>query len=114
MSTLSTSAIGALKKEFQGEILLPGSDAYEKARAIWNAMIDKRPAAIARCTTTQDVVRAVNFARKNGVLLAIRGGGHNIAGNALCDGGLVIDMSQMKAARVDAGARRVTIEAGAT
>jgi FAD/FMN-containing dehydrogenase len=114
MSTLSTSAIDKLKKEFKGEILLPGGDAYEKARAIWNAMIDKRPGAIARCAGTQDVVRAVNFARENGVLLAVRGGGHNIAGNALCEGGLVIDMSQMKAARVDAAARRVTIEAGAT
>jgi FAD/FMN-containing dehydrogenase len=77
-------------------------------------MIDKRPAVIARCATTSDVVRGVNFARDNRLLLAVRGGGHNIAGNALCDDGLVIDLSQMKTAIVDPGARRVTIEGGAT
>ena len=77
-------------------------------------MIDKRPAVIARCATTSDVVRGVNFARDNGLLLAVRGGGHNIAGNAICDDGIVIDLSRMKAARVDPAARRVTIEGGAT
>jgi FAD/FMN-containing dehydrogenase len=77
-------------------------------------MIDKRPAVIARCVTTSDVVHAVNFARDNRLLLAVRGGGHHIAGNALCDNGLVIDLSNMKAARVDPAARRATIEGGAT
>ena len=99
---------------FSGEILLPSDDAYESARQIWNAMIDKRPAIIARCATTSDVVRGVNFARDHGLLLAVRGGGHHIAGNALCDDGLVIDLSKMKAARVDPAGRRVTIEGGAT
>jgi FAD/FMN-containing dehydrogenase len=80
----------------------------------WNAMIDKHPALIVRCTTTSDVVLAVNFARDNGLLLAVRGGGHNIAGSAMCDDGIVIDLSQMKAASVDPAARRVTIEGGAT
>ena len=111
---LQATKIEELKNGFKGEILLPGDDAYESARKIWNAMIDKRPALIARCATTSDVVRAVNFARDNGLLLAVRGGGHNIAGNAMCDDGIVIDLSQMKAASVDPGARRVTIEGGAT
>ncbi len=114
MTTLQATKIEKLKESFRGEILLPSDGAYDSARKIWNAMIDKRPAVIARCATTSDVVRAVNFARESGLLLAVRGGGHNIAGNALCDDGLVIDLSQMKAASVDPGARRVTIEGGAT
>ena len=114
MSNVQTSKIEELKANFKGEILLPSDHAYEGARAIWNAMITTRPALIARCAATSDVVQAVNFARDNKLLLAIRGGGHNIAGNALCDDGIVIDLSQMKAASVDAQARRVTIEGGAT
>lgn len=114
MTNLQAGKIEELKGGFKGEILLPGDGDYDSARQIWNAMIQKRPAVIARCATTSDVVRAVNFAKENRLLLAIRGGGHNIAGNALCDDGLVIDLSQMKAAQVDPTARRVTIEAGAT
>ena len=114
MTNLPTGKIEELKHGFQGEVLLPGDGEYESARQIWNAMIDKRPAVIARCASTPDVVRALKFARDNGLLLAVRGGGHNIAGNAICDDGLVIDLSKMKAARVDPAARRVTIEGGAT
>ncbi|MDZ4806433.1 MAG: FAD-binding oxidoreductase [Candidatus Eisenbacteria bacterium] len=114
MTNLQATLIDGLKEGFSGEILLPSNDAYEGARKIWNAMIDKRPALIVRCATTSDVVRAVNFARENGLLLAVRGGGHNIAGNAICDDGIVIDLSGMKAASVDVAARRVTIEGGAT
>ena len=114
MTTLQAGKIEELKRGFEGEILLPGDGAYESARKIWNAMIDRRPAVIARCATTSDVVRGVSFARDNGLLLAVRGGGHNIAGSAIVDDGIVIDLSQMKAARVDAARRRVTIEAGAT
>ena len=114
MTNLQARKIEELKGGFKGEILFPSDGAYESARKIWNAMIDKRPAVIARCATTSDVVRGVNFARDNGLLLAVRGGGHNIAGNAMCDDGLVIDLSKMKAARVDPGGRRVTIEGGAT
>ena len=114
MTKLQAGTIEQLKGGFTGEILLPGDGAYDSARQIWNAMIDKRPAIIARCATTSDVVRGVNFARDNGLLLAVRGGGHNIAGNALCDDGLVVDLSKMKAALVDPAGRRVTIEGGAT
>ncbi len=114
MIKLQPAKIEELKAGFTGKILLPGDDAYESARKIWNAMIDKHPALIARCATTSDVVLALNFAKDNGRILAVRGGGHNIAGNAMCDDGIVIDLSQMKAASVDPGARRVTIEGGAT
>jgi FAD/FMN-containing dehydrogenase len=114
MTQLQATKIEELKGSFRGEILLPSDDAYESARKIWNATIDKHPALIVRCSTTPDVVRAVNFARDNGLVLAVRGGGHNIAGSAMCDDGIVIDLSKMKVAKVDPGARRVTIEGGAT
>jgi FAD/FMN-containing dehydrogenase len=114
MNNLQAGKIEELKGGFKGEILLPSDGAYDSARQIWNAMIDKRPAVIARCATTSDVVRGVNFARDNRLLLAVRGGGHNIAGNAMCDDGLVVDLSKMTAAKVDPAVRRVTIEGGAT
>jgi FAD/FMN-containing dehydrogenase len=114
MTNLQAGKIEELRGGFKGEILLPNDGAYDSARQIWNAMIQKRPAVIAQCAITSDVVRAVNFARDNRLLLAVRGGGHNIAGNAMCDDGLVIDLSKMKAAQVDPAARRVTIEGGAT
>lgn len=91
-----------------------GEPGYEEAREIWNAMVDRRPAAIARCVSAEGVVQCVRFAREHEVLVAVRGGGHNIAGNALCDGGLVIDLSPMKRVEVDARARRATVEPGCT
>ncbi len=110
MTELQAVKLKDLKGNFRGAIVLPGDTAYESGRKIWNAMIDKHPALIARCATTSDVILAVNFARDNGLILAVRGGGHNIAGNAICDDGIVIDLSQMKAASVDPGAHRVTVE----
>jgi FAD/FMN-containing dehydrogenase len=114
MTASQLKQVEALTDRLEGEVLLPGNDAYESARKVWNATIDKRPAVIVRCSTTSDVVRAVNFARDSRYLLAIRGGGHNIGGNSLVDDGVVIDLSRMRAASVDPGARRATIEAGAT
>ena len=114
MSPLQATQIQHLKANVRGELLLPGNAAYDSARKVWNGMIDRHPAAIVRCAATSDVVHTVNFARDNAILLAIRGGGHHIAGNAICDDGIVIDLSQMRAAKVDPGKRRVTIEAGAT
>jgi len=114
MKSLIQSPFDSLQKSFRGEILQPHSPGYDQARTIWNAMIDKHPAAIARCTGRADVAAAVNFAREHRLDLAVRGGGHNIAGNALCDGGLVIDLSLMKAVRVDAIARRAHVGPGAT
>jgi len=113
MNPAQTAKIAELKGRLKGDVVLPGDAAYDEARTIWNATIDKHPAVIVRCTTTADVVLAVNLAREQGLTLAVRGGGHNIAGNALCDDGLVIDLSRMKGSKVDVAARRVTIEGGA-
>ncbi len=114
MSAFQAKQVEALQRGISGTVIQPGDADYDAARTIWNAMIDKRPALIVRCLATSDVVQAVNFARTHKLSLAVRSGGHNIAGSALCDDGLVVDLSQMKAAKVDKGARRVTIEAGAT
>src|SRR5262245_9916751 len=111
---LQSKKIEELKGDLKGEVLLPGSEAYESARKIWNATIDKRPALIVRCATTADVARAVSFARNEAITLAVRGGGHNIAGSALVDNGLVVDLTLMKAVKVDPGSRRATVEGGAT
>lgn len=114
MDALQGSALEGLRRRLRGEVLALGEPGYEEAREIWNAMVERRPAAIARCVSAEDVVQCVRFAREHGVLVAIRGGGHNIAGNALCDGGLVIDLSPMKRVEVDARARRATVEPGCT
>ncbi len=90
MSKLPVALIDELKRSVSGQVVLPGDDSYDSARSIWNAMIDKHPALIVRCVSTSDVVRSVNFAREHEMLLAIRGGGHNIAGNAICDDGVVV------------------------
>jgi FAD/FMN-containing dehydrogenase len=114
MPNLSKSAIDDLKAAARGQVFVPEDAGYHEARAIWNAMIDRRPAVIVRCAGVADVRRAVNFAREQGLTLAMRGGGHNIAGTALCDDGLVIDMSAMKSARIDPAARRAYVEPGCT
>ncbi|TIP77215.1 MAG: FAD-dependent oxidoreductase, partial [Mesorhizobium sp.] len=95
-------------------VLREGDPAYDEARSIWNAMIDRRPGLIVRCAGAADVIAAVNFARENRLLVAVRGGGHNIAGSAVCDGGLMIDLSPMKSVRVDPATRRAWVEPGAT
>jgi FAD/FMN-containing dehydrogenase len=112
-TTLDPSVANDLKKRIQGEILTADSPGYDKVRAIWNAMIDRKPALIARCKTADDVVQCVKFATQHGLLVAVRGGGHNIAGNAVCDGGLLIDLSLMRAVRVDASKRTALVEGGA-
>jgi FAD/FMN-containing dehydrogenase len=114
MKNLQATQIEVLKQGVQGAVILADDPAYDSARQVWNAMIDKHPAAIVRCTSVQDVVHSVNFARSHGLVLAVRGGGHNIAGSAVCDGGIVIDLSQMRSVQVDAGARRASVQGGAT
>ncbi len=109
---LMDSQIQAFKAGLRGTLLRPGDDGYDSSRKIFNALIDKHPALIVKCTGVSDVIRAVNFARENRLLLAVRGGGHNVAGNALCDGGLVIDLSNMKSVRVDPVRRTARAEAG--
>jgi len=103
-----------LRGTIKGSVLVPDDPGYEEARQIWNAMIDRRPAVIVQCAQADDVPPVIRFARKNGLELSIRGGGHNIAGNALCDNGVMIDFSKMKKVRVDAGKRRAYVEPGAT
>jgi FAD/FMN-containing dehydrogenase len=97
-----------------GDLLLPESSGYEVARHVWNGMIDRRPAAIARARTTEDVVAAVNFARENGLEIAVRGGGHNAAGLAVVDDGLVIDLTEMNQVQVDPERRIARAGGGAT
>src|SRR3954447_23225288 len=104
----------SLKSTFQGPLLEPGDTGYDEARRIWNASIDKHPKLIARCTGNADVIAAIDFARANDLLTAIRGGGHNVGGRALCDDGMVIDLSRMRSVHVDATNRRVRVQGGAT
>jgi FAD/FMN-containing dehydrogenase len=113
-ATLDGAAVDALRASLRGQLLCMGDAGYDEARTIWNAMIDKHPALIARCRGTADVMRSVSFAREHRLLLAVRGGGHNIAGSALCDGGMVIDLTLMRSVRIDAAARRAWVEGGAT
>ncbi|RME23099.1 MAG: FAD-binding oxidoreductase, partial [Candidatus Zixiibacteriota bacterium] len=112
--TIDPPAIDALAAAMRGELLRPDDAGYDQARSIWNAMIDRRPALIARCTGVADVKLAVNFAREHGLLTAIRGGGHNIAGNAVCDDGLMIDLSLMNSVRIDPEAKLAHVGPGAT
>jgi FAD/FMN-containing dehydrogenase len=114
MMKIENDVIEEFKSKLRGQLLQANDPGYNEARQIWNAMIDRRPGMIVRAAGVADVRRSVAFARDNQLPLAVRGGGHNIAGNALCDDGLVIDLSQMKAVRVDPDARRAYVQGGAT
>jgi UDP-N-acetylenolpyruvoylglucosamine reductase len=110
--TVSDDVIDAFGASLRGTLIRPGDAAYDATRAIWNGMIDKRPALIARCAGTADVIASVNFAREHELLVSIRSGGHNVAGNAVCDDGLMIDLSAMKGIWVDPVARTARAQAG--
>jgi len=97
----------------RGAVLTSGDPGYDDARAIWNGLIDRQPALIVQCTGAADVVDAVNFARERGLLLSVKGGGHNVAGNAVNDGGLVIDLSQMRGIHVEPSTQTVRAQGGA-
>ena len=114
MGATEKTPVQELRLQLRGELIEPGDSGYEDARKIWNGMIDKRPAMIVRCTGVADVIRAVKFAKARNILVAVRGGGHNVAGNAVCDGGMVIDLSRMKGIRVDPRALRARAEGGVT
>ncbi len=107
------SAVGDLRRGFHGEVFTPRDNGYDTARAVWNAIIDRRPGLIARCRKVGDVIDAVKFARAQGLPVSIRGGAHNVAGHAVCDEGVMIDLSLMRSVRVDPDARRADVEGGA-
>jgi hypothetical protein len=111
---LDAQTIDSFRQSFRGALIQPGDESYDEARSLYNAMIDKRPRLIARCADVADVITAVNFGRAHGVLVAIRGGGHNGPGLGSCNDGLVIDLSELKGIRVDAAARTVRAEPGCT
>lgn len=113
-TTLTQQAVDDLAGRLRGSVLTPESAGYEEARKIWNAMIDRRPGLIVRCAGAADVMQAVRFARENGLLVSVRGGGHNIAGNALCDGGVLIDLSGMRFVHIDPMNRTARVAPGAT
>ncbi|MES1215034.1 MAG: FAD-binding oxidoreductase [Bacteroidota bacterium] len=101
-------------KNFRGELLLPGHEGYDIARKIWNGMIDKHPAVIARCKSVEDVMEALNFARDNNLVISVKGGGHNVTGNAVCDNGIMIDLSLMRTVKVDPVKQTAVVQTGAT
>src|SRR5439155_2558118 len=107
-ATVSDRAISGLGSSLRGRIIRPADGDYDEARRVWNGMIDRRPTLIVRPTVAADVVAAVNFARDNALLVSVRSGGHNVAGNAVCDGGMVIDFSAIKAIIVDRQESTVT------
>ena len=111
---LAAEALAAFGGTVRGSVLTPGDPGYDEARSIWNGLIDRRPALIVQCSGAADVVDAVNFAREQGLDLSIKAGGHNVAGNAVNDGGLVIDLSQMRGVHVDPDTRTVRVQGGAT
>ncbi len=111
---LDEAVVQELAASFRGELIRSRDDGYDAARAVFNAMIDRRPALIARCTGVADVMAAVRFARDNDLTLAIRGGGHSVPGYGVCEGGIVVDLSSMKGVWVDPEARTARAQAGLT
>jgi FAD/FMN-containing dehydrogenase len=109
---LESSVTEAFRADLRGQLLTPAEADYDAARRIWNAMIDKRPALIVRCEGAADVGKAVRFAAAHDLLVLVRGGGHNVAGTAVCNGGLMIDLSRMRGIRVDPVARTALAQPG--
>ncbi len=112
VSALDKTVAASFKASLRGELIQPEDERYDEARKVYNGMIDKRPAFIARCVDAADVIAAVNFGREHNLLIAVRGGGHNGAGLGICDSGLVIDLSRMRGIRVDPIRREVRVEGG--
>ncbi|MGA0597944.1 FAD-binding oxidoreductase [Enterovirga sp. CN4-39] len=113
-AALSPDAFLAFRAGLRGETLLRDDEGFEGARTIWNGMVDRRPAVIVRCFGAADVIRAVNFAREHELVVSVRSGGHNIAGNAVCEGGMMIDLRPMNSVRVDPATARAWVGPGAT
>nr|WP_217645433.1 FAD-dependent oxidoreductase [Oceanisphaera psychrotolerans] len=113
MTTFSQNTVTALKEAVTGSVVLPDDASYNELRQIWNATIDRHPAIIVQCAEAEDVPRALHFAREQGLEVSVRGAGHNIAGNAVCEGGIMIDMSNMTQVRVDAVKKIAYVQPGA-
>ena len=111
---IEETAVGKFRASLRGRLLRPGDDGYEASRRVYNASIDKYPALIAKCAGVADVINSVNFARDNRLLLAVKGGGHSVAGKSVCDGGLMMDLSGLKGIRVDPAKRTARTEGGVT
>ncbi|HQT95923.1 MAG TPA: FAD-binding oxidoreductase, partial [Thermoanaerobaculaceae bacterium] len=111
---LDEGAVSTFRARLRGRLIRPHEPGYDEARKVWNGMIDRRPALIARCVGVADVIAAVDFAREQGLPIAIRGGSHNVTGSAVCDGGVVVDLSAMKGIRVDPEKRTARAEGGCT
>jgi FAD/FMN-containing dehydrogenase len=112
--TFDAALVADLARQISGSVLRPGDEGYDAARAVHNGLIDRRPALIARCRTTDDVVAALAFARASGLEVSIRGGGHNVAGRAVAEGGVMIDLAEMKGITIDPGRATATAEGGVT
>ena len=113
-TTIGDSAVRELAREFEGQIAAPGEAGYDEGRLLWNGMFDPKPSLVARCASADDVARAITFAREHDLLVAVRGGGHSVAGYSACDDGIVIDLSLMQEVQVDVDARLARVQAGAT
>jgi FAD/FMN-containing dehydrogenase len=111
--SIDVSSLGKLRERFNGRLTLPGDAGYDRSRVVWNAMADRYPALIASCTSVSDVVAALRFARERDLAIAVRGGGHSVAGFGTCDGGVVIELSGMRAVQVDPARRVARVEGGA-
>src|SRR5690242_9556319 len=109
MSITTAEAARQELTSFKGQLIGPGDSEYDEARTVYNAMIDRRPALVARCTSAEDVSHVIGFARDHGLPLAVRGGGHHGAGLGVCDDGVVLDLSPLKDIEVDPGARTVRV-----
>src|SRR5207244_6729899 len=108
----AAALVRELQKSLSGDVLALGEPGYDEARAIWNAMVDKKPAVIARCATTEDVVTAVNAARNHGLQVSVRCGGHGVTGKALADGGLTIDLTHMRGVQINPNNNTATVGGG--
>ncbi|QOR38026.1 FAD-binding oxidoreductase [Billgrantia diversa] len=114
MKNVSTTALKHFISDFEGDVVLPEDPQYDEVRQIWNAMIDRRPSLIARCVSPEDVIKSLSFMRQHDLPFSIRGGGHNIAGNAVCDEGLMIDLSLMRQVDIDQAHQRASVGPGCT
>src|SRR5256886_4459597 len=111
--TVDVASLAPLQKSFRGQLILPGDGEYDRSRVVWNGIADRYPAIIARCTRVDDVIAAIRFARERDLVVAVRGGGHSVAGFSTCDAGMVIDLSGMRAVHVDPVTRTARVEGGA-